>query len=258
MRFAMTLFLAFTMIACSKNKPVQAVDTNKKGGSVGPFDLALSGESEEKSNTFSVQINQPDGAVDFYVANGDAVQYLYLKNYSSSVVGCDAAKVEVFPLWYPSEGAEVYDILAQGKTMMTTPRTRSKLRVVFRGLEGCSTLNFAMVVKKLDVGPLQMSVEEKLRGIWDFNTGVNEFIRFDISPSRTNWMEYKGGRYTCDTYASPLNSVAADGGWLVFDRGNLLCRYKFAAGSSTVMDVTCLGTPTFGCTLPSQFRFTRN
>lgn len=253
MKYLMIAMTALTMLACSKDKPLQAVTTQTKGGSVGPFDLSLSGETDQKPNTFSVQINQPDGAVDFYLPNGDAVQYLLLKSYSSSVAGCDAGKVEVFPLWYASETAENYDILAAGKTMMTTPRTRSRLRVVFRGLEGCTRLGFSMIVRRLDIGALQLSVEERLRGVW--NAGG---IRLDISPARTSWTEYQNGRVTCDTYSSPLNSVSADGGWLVFDRGNLLCRYKFMAGGSTAVDMTCHGTAAYGCTLPQALRFLRN
>jgi len=257
LRIAAFLILACSVMACSKDKPLQTVNTKQKGGSVGPFDLALSGESDEKPNTFSVQINQPDGAVDFFLPGGEAVQYLLLKSYSSSVAGCDANAVEVFPLWYSAEGIEAYDILKMGATMMTTPRTRAKLRIVFRGLQGCTTLNFAMVVKKLEVGTLQLSVEERLRGTWNFNASAGGTVSLSITPSRTVWSEYKNGRYTCEAYASPLNSTSVEGGWLVFDRGNLLCQYKFVPGNSALMDLTCHGQPTYGCSLPHSFRFQR-
>lgn len=256
--FIFAVVMTFALTACGKSEEKKSVNTENKGGSVGPFDLTLSGEANEKPNTFSARIDQAEGAVDFYLPNGDNVQYLVLNSYSASVTGCDVSNVRITPVWYASENAEEGEILKNGSTMLSTPRTRSRLRIIFQGMGGCTNLDFSLVVRKLDVGQVQPGIDNRFRGIWTYKASPSKSVVLSANSFRVDWMQIENGYYTCDVSLSPMNSTANDGGWFVFDNGALICAYRFTDGIANALDLTCHGHGTYGCSLPSQFRFVRN
>lgn len=255
MKYPIAFALIFGLLACSKNEKFNDVNNKGQSGSVGPFDLALSGESDEKPNTFSAKINQADGAVDFYLPNGDSTQYLVLRSFSTRVSGCDASLVKTNAVWYPSEASESADLAFEGSTLLTAPRTRSRLRMVFQNIGGCTDLEFSMIVRKLDVGALQPRIDARLQGHWLY-TDNSHYVALDVATSRIDWMETKSGSYICDFSNYPMNSSSVNGGWLVYDDGGMICQYRFA--TNTAIDFTCYGKGNYGCSLPAQFRFNKN
>lgn len=260
MKKLIVIFAALMLSACGKAKSkTETVDVNIQEKGVGPFDLTLSAENESKPNNFSVDINQDEGAVDFYIANGSDRQYLVLDSYSASVQGCNAASVRVVPAWYESEGIadEDGEIRKLGMTMVTAPNTRSRLRVIFGGLAGCKHLDFSMVVKKLPVGALGPGVDGRMSGSWKYGPIASHDIRLFAGASSVGWLEGRGTQVTCDTYLYPSTSATADGGWMVSDDGGLICGYRFESAARSAFAMTCYGTHRYGCTLPKNLRFQR-
>jgi len=245
------------LTACGKPK-AKDVPQEKTGGDVGPYDLVLSGETESKPNAFSASINQEDGKVDFYLPNGAAAQYLVLHSFNAQVVGCNANGVQAVPVWYASESDAQGELVAAGSTLMTSMNTRSLLRMVFRGMKGCTQLNFSMVVRKLEVGALQPSLETALAGMWTHQAPGNHQINLLPGSSALGWLESRGTTYTCDRTFYPASSIFPNGGWLVFSGASMICKYSFANATKREMDMNCWGTNTWGCTVPQNSRFIKN
>lgn len=250
------LILCLMISACGKPK-AKDVPQGKAGGDVGPYDLVLSGENENKQNSFSASINQEEGAVDFFLPNGDAAQFLELTTYSAQVTGCNANDVQVTPVWYTSESSPQGVLISNGMTMMTTPRTRSLLRMVFQRMKGCTQLNFSMVVRKLNVGIPQPMVDPQLSGTWVSTTSPGLTLTLGAGSTVLTWQEVKNGSFTCSRTLYPSTAPEAMGGWIVTSGAALICKYAFLTANRTEMDVTCHGTNSFGCTVPKNFRFVR-
>lgn len=84
--FFLAMVLCLSSLGCGKKGDAEVV-ANKSQTAVGPFNMELSPEMSDKVNVFSVDINQDEGAVDYFVQNGSTMQYLVLDSYTATVRG---------------------------------------------------------------------------------------------------------------------------------------------------------------------------
>jgi hypothetical protein len=254
LNLASVVALTFSIVACKASSDLKNVPNEGKTEAVGPFDLKLSSATNEVANAFSIRVAQDEGAVEFYVNAEPNVQYLHLDKFSTQVSGCDPNKVKVVHGWFTTEGASSGEVVQSGWTMTTTTRNRAKLVVAFKGLDGCSQLNYSMVARKLDVGPIEASLDSRFQGNWLYTAGTHEINMF-VGTTRVGWLEGKGTTYTCDLNLYPQNSLTPGGGWLVFSGGRMICEYGFTNTNS--LNINCFGQHSYNCTVPKNLSFSK-
>ena len=133
-----------TMGCSAKINEVEASDAPPT--SVGPYDVSKPIDATAGyESSFQIHVAQNEGKVDYFITQPMDTT-LFISESKAHLTGCSSAQITHF--WLPDANSEYGSPVNKGGRFFVKANVRGRLIVIFKYLNGCSTLNYTLQVKK--------------------------------------------------------------------------------------------------------------
>jgi len=254
-----SLLVCTLSLACSvKQGEVVPAKNHSSGESVGPYDLKITpNENSDIINTFAADIYQAKGRVEFFL-NPTLDMRLKLSLSETIVTGCNAENTLVTHYWLrDSNDLNSAKVIREGDVVMADVGKRALLVVAYEGLDGCSKIEYKMVIKDILLPPSKWdaNVEERLLGRWEYKGSSSHRILLTVSQDSMGFLESNGSGYICDKTLSIKSAASNTPKWMRVNYYGMDCTYKiFNENNKPSLELSC-EKGNWPCGVPAKFRF---